>query len=96
MLYILFLILSGICFSQSPLSERYHTYEEIYSQLLEWETEFGRMNAEIKERFNKPTLETMLLCYDKIPNFNNPSISKDEIVKVLKNMNKNQSYYLGR
>ena len=62
----------------------------------EWETEMGRMNAEIKERFNKPTLETMLLCYDRIPNFNNPSISKDEIVKVLKNMNKYQSYYLGR
>ena len=41
MLYVFLLILLGMCFPQSPLSERYHTYEEIHTQLLDWDAEFG-------------------------------------------------------
>ena len=60
------------------------------------ESIFKKQKQEMKEHFNKSTLETMLVSYAQVPNYTNSSISKDEIVKVLKNMNKNQSYYLGR
>ncbi len=38
---IFFSSLLTLIFADSPLHERYHTYEEIQAQLEEWNTEFG-------------------------------------------------------
>jgi len=57
---------------------------------------FKKMNDEMKERFEKPTLEIMLLCYDHLPDSSSLPLPKSTVIKVLKEMNQNQSYYLGR
>jgi len=50
----------------------------------------------MERKFTRPRLETMLVSYDQIPEYTNPSLPRETIVKILKEMNQNQSYYFGR
>ena len=56
---------------------------------------FQKMNEDMRKRFDKPTLETMLVAYDHLPQVT-PSLPLPTVTKVLKSIYKNLSYYLGR
>ena len=63
--------------------------------LDELESKIGKMNKELKEHFTKPELETELVKIDNFPDYE-PSISVEGILKTLKEMQDNQSYYKER
>ena len=63
--------------------------------LDELESEFGQMNRELKEHFTKPKLETELVKIDNFPDYE-PPISVEGILRTLKEMQDNQSYYKER
>ena len=63
--------------------------------LDELESEFGKMNRELKEHFTKPKLETELVKIDNFPDYE-PPISVEGILRTLKEMQENQSYYKER
>ena len=57
---------------------------------------FRHQKQEMETNFTRPRLETILVSYDQIPEYQNPSLPRETIVKILKEMNQNQSYYFGR
>ena len=68
--------------------------KEEYPEKLE---EILRKQKQVMERkFTRSRLETLLVYYDQIPEYTNPSLPRKTIMKILKEMNQNQSYYLGR
>ena len=55
------------------------------------------MQFNLKDKqFPRSRLETILMYYDQIPGYTNPSMPKEKVVKILKEMNRNQSYYFNR
>jgi len=57
---------------------------------------FRNQKQEMETNFTRSGLETILVSHDQIPEYTNPSMPRETIVKILKEMNQNQSYYLGR
>ena len=57
---------------------------------------FRQQKQEMETNFTRSRLETILVSYDQIPEYSNPSLPRKTIVKILREMNQNQSYYLGR
>ena len=72
--------------------------EEYPEKLLEvFRKQKQEMQFNLKEKkYTRSRLETLLVYYDQIPEYRNPSLPRKTIVKILKEMNQNQSYYLGR
>ena len=72
--------------------------EEYPEKLLEiFRQQKREMQFNLKDKqFPRSRLETILMYYDQIPNYTNPSMPKEKVLKILKEMNKNQSYYFGR
>ena len=72
--------------------------EEYPEKLLEiFRKQKQEMQFNLKEKkYTRSRLETLLVYYDQIPEYTNPSLPRETIVKILKEMNKNQSYYFGR
>ena len=72
--------------------------EEYPEKLLEiFRKQKQEMQFNLKDKqFPRSRLETMLVSYDQIPEYQNPSLPRETIVKILKEMNQNQSYYFGR
>ena len=68
--------------------------KEEYPEKLE--SIFRHQKQEMETNFTRPRLETILVSYDQIPEYQNPSLPRETIVKILKEMNQNQSYYFGR
>ena len=71
-----------------PLKEKKYDLKSILEKLSE-------MNEELKDRFDKPTIETMLVCHDYLPEIT-PPLSLPKTVKVLKELFRNLPYYLIR
>ena len=72
--------------------------EEYPEKLLEiFRKQKQEMQFNLKEKkYTRSRLETLLVYYDQIPEYTNPSLPRETIVKILKEMNKNLSYYFGR
>ena len=72
--------------------------EEYPEKLLEiFRQQKREMQFNLKDKqFPRSRLETILMYYDQIPGYTNPSMPKEKVVKILKEMNRNQSYYFGR
>ena len=68
--------------------------KEEYPEKLE--SIFRHQKQEMETKFTRPRLETILVSYDQIPEYQNPSLPRETIVEILKEMNQNQSYYFGR
>ena len=68
--------------------------KEEYPEKLE--SIFRHQKQEMETKFTRPRLETILVSYDQIPEYQNPSLPRETIVKILKEMNQNQSYYFDR
>ena len=72
--------------------------QEYPEKLLEiFRQQKREMQFNLKDKqFPRSRLETILMYYDQIPGYTNPSMPKEKLVKILKEMNKYQSYYFGR
>ena len=68
-----------------------------YVNLDELESTIGKMNRDMQERFKKSELESMIVCHDNFPDYEPPPpLTVEGILKGVKEIRENQSYYKER
>ena len=72
--------------------------QEYPEKLLEvFRQQKREMEFRLKDKhFTRSRLETLLMYHEQIPDYENPTMPREQIVKILREMNKNLSYYFGR
>jgi len=68
-----------------------------YVNLDELQSTIGKMNRELKNHFKRSELESMIVCHDNFPYYEPPPpLTVEGILKGVKEIRENQSYYKER